>query len=76
MKWHYYNVEKPALGQRVVFISQYLQAGKTVCELSEGIMHKEGIHKLIGGLIYSKGYVPENDITCWSDREEFARDLV
>lgn len=71
MNWHYYNVEKPAPGQRVVFISQYLQAGKTVCEACRGIMHKDGIHKMVGGLIYSKGPCPESDITCWADQEDF-----
>lgn len=71
MKWNYYNVEKPVIGQEVVFIRQYMEGNRAVCEACEGKMLEDGIHTLVGGLIYSKGYVPELDVTVWADRGEF-----
>lgn len=76
MNWYYYNVEKPALGQKIYFIRQFRKGKRVICEGTYGIMKKDGVHLHIGGGAYSAGPCPERDVTCWADQEEFDRNIV
>lgn len=76
MKWHYYIEEKPAVNQQIYFIRQYSQGRQTVCEVSFGIMKKDGIHPYVTNRAYSAYPCDDRDITAWTDRKEFEHDMV